>query len=137
MQININGAISFTNTINNFTEFDSRNYPWNTTAILAPYWGDVDVSTVDHEGSGVYYRFLSPSSCSSALLSNISSTARRYIPFKGFIPTWGLILTWYNVHGYEQESKQVYILLFYIYILCMYIYMYLYIRFPHIECFNL
>ena len=106
MQININGAISFTNTVSTFTTYNPRTYLWNTTAILAPYWGDVDISRDDHEGSEVYYRFLFPSN-SSELLNIISSTARRYLPLKSFTPTWGLIVTWYNVTGYDQPLPQV------------------------------
>ena len=100
MQVNTNGAISFTSAVSTFTP---TAFPLNgSRALIAPYWGDVDTT-----GTGtIYYR----ESISTELLTRASAEIRSAFPVQdanGFTATKLFIATWDHVGYYDSRTDLV------------------------------
>ena len=93
LQVNTNGAISFSRPISTYTP---RSFPigggWE---LIAPYWADVDT----RGGSGViYYRVATDSGTRNKANSDI----RQAFPSSArtFSANWVFVATWVNVKHY-------------------------------------
>lgn len=95
LQVNNNGVISF---VKELSTYKPEEFPLkDDTAIISPFWADVDVENV---GGSVWYR----QSSNPAVLRRVTSEINQYFPRGAkFQATWIFIATWDNVGFYGAD----------------------------------
>ena len=100
LQVNNNGAISFTTSVSQFTP---AAFPLSgNLQLVAPYWADVDT-----RGTGtVWYREVTD--MRSPLLANASDLIRSaFVGQQTFVPTSLFIATWDHVGYFNSRTDKV------------------------------
>ncbi|XP_033733506.1 uncharacterized protein LOC117322677 [Pecten maximus] len=95
LYVNTNGAISFQQTLNQFTPAP---FPLNDhRSIVSPFWADVDI----RNGGTVWYR----ETTASDILQRATNEIRLYYPGQlHFHASWVFIATWDNVAFYGAST---------------------------------
>ena len=89
--------VSFSSSV---SSYNSQAFPINDSALITPYWGDVDT-----RGTGdVLYRQTSDSSLLENARSDVLSV---YTEFTSFTPTSLLIATWDHVGYFDSQTDLV------------------------------
>ena len=97
LQVNTNGVVSFASPV---TSFEAEPFPLNTTAMLTPFWGDIDTRGA---GAGrIWYRQTSDAAFLSQARADVLAV---YPTFTSFNPTKLLIATWDGVGHYDSLNS--------------------------------
>ena len=103
MQVNNNGVVSFDTRVSGFTP---QPFPITGSALLSPYWGDVDT-----RGTGnVYYRGTTDSTVLNRASENIRSIFPEFntpLALTPFTATYLYIATWDHVGYFSRHTDRV------------------------------
>ena len=97
--VNTNGILSFNRSI---SEFKPIPFPLDNLVGLAPLWCDVDT----RKGGDVYYREILKEQELNLIGSEIRLAFSNFVNFR---PTWGYVITWFDVAPYDGKYIFLYI----------------------------
>ena len=111
IQVNTNGALSFTTSISEYTD---DQFPTDTGyKTIAPFWADVDTTGIGN----VTYRVTTDAD----LLRRANDHVRRGFPDKTFSSNYLFIATWDHVGFWDAQTRKVIHLAYnmYVHVLCI------------------
>ncbi len=98
MQVNNNGALSFTNRVSQYTP--ARFPLTGTRQLIAPFWADVDT-----RGTGtVWYRQTTENQLLARARSEIQAA---FVSQGSFLPAFLFIATWDHVGYFARHAEKV------------------------------
>ena len=96
MQVSTNGLLSFRSP---FTSFSSRPFPLLSSALIAPFWDDLNV----RNGGQILFRL----SDNDALLNRVGSTINDALDDDFFYPGLLFVATWDRIPEFGRDPSIV------------------------------
>ena len=102
--MNSNGVLSFNTTFTNCCP--PRNFPLVSPALIAPFWQDFDLTTLNTSEGGIYFRQTNDSTYLQLIhILLMNATATDNIgDLVDFLPTQLFIATWEQVPQYGGST---------------------------------